>query len=306
MKNGPILFSIFWNEFIKIEHFMLSMFQILWNIYKKNVKFKIGFTIILVMLVLGFILSLFAPMDTTRWHVVPKEQPPSATHLLGTTSMGRDVFWELCSSIKNSLIIATTTALISVHIGLVVGIIAGMKGGLLDRILMFITDTFAVIPGLPLLIVIIAVLKEWITMVSLGTLISLIAWPFSSRQVRAIVLSLRERAFIYTAKLSGMNLFKMILQEIMPHLFGWHLINFTNTVLFSIGFEAGLAMLGLSLLNQNTLGVMIYWALNQYYAMFRGIWWWIGAPLVTLIFIFIALYLISAGLSEYLMPQREG
>ena len=304
IKNGLNSSGIFENKFIRIKHFVSNPFRIIWNIYRKNIKFRIGFTIILIMLILGFVLSPFAPMNTTKWYAVPKDQPPSTTYLLGTTSMGRDVFWELCSSIKNSLIIAAVTALISAHLGLVVGLVSGMKGGILDRILMFITDTFVVIPGLPLLIVVIAVLREWITMIWLGVLMSLISWAFSSRQVRAMVLSLRERTFVYTAKLSGMGSSKIILREIMPYLLGWHLINLANTVLFSIGFEAGLAVLGLSLLSQNTLGVMIYWALNQYYALFRGIWWWIGTPLVILVSIFIALYLISVGLNEFLVPLR--
>ena len=220
--------------------------------------------------------------------------------------MGRDVSWELCSSIRNSLIIAAVTALISTHLGLVIGLVSGMKGGIFDRILMFITDTFVVIPGLPLLIVIIVVLREWLTMIMLGVLMSLVSWPWAARQIRAMVLSLRERTFVYTAKLSGMSSPKILLREIMPYMLGWHLINFANTVLFSIGFEAGLAVLGLSLLTQNTLGVMIYWALNQYYALFRGIWWWIGTPIATLVFIFIALYLISVGLNEHLAPLKGG
>ena len=291
---------------VKIKQFLLDPFKAIWNVYRSNVKFRIGFTIILIMLVLGFILSPFAPMDTTKWYALPTDQPPSIRYFLGTTSMGRDVSWELCSSIRNSLIIAAVTALISTHLGLVIGLVSGMKGGIFDRILMFITDTFVVIPGLPLLIVIIVVLREWLTMIMLGVLMSLVSWPWAARQIRAMVLSLRERTFVYTAKLSGMSSPKILLREIMPYMLGWHLINFANTVLFSIGFEAGLAVLGLSLLTQNTLGVMIYWALNQYYALFRGIWWWIGTPIATLVFIFIALYLISVGLNEHLAPLKGG
>lgn len=289
---------------VKIRNILLDPFKVIWNIYRSNIEFRIGFTIILIMLILGFIVSPFTPLDTTKWYALPTDQPPSNKYLLGTTSMGRDVFWELCASIRNSLIIASVTALISTHLGLVIGLVSGMKGGILDRILMFITDTFVVIPGLPLLIVVIAVLREWITMIMLGVLMSLISWSWGARQVRAMVLSLRERTFIYTARLSGMSSPKILLREIIPYILGWHLINFANTVLFSIGFEAGLAVLGLSLLTQNTLGVMIYWSLNQYYALFRGIWWWIGTPIVTLISIFIALYLVSVGLNEYLAPPR--
>jgi len=281
---------------------VLEKLNIIWRIYKRNNKFRVGLTIFLILLALGFFGYLFSPMDTKRWWIVPRDQPPSIAHPLGTSSMGRDVFWELCNSILNSLIIAAITALIAAHVGLLVGLISGIKGGIIDRALMFITDTFINIPGLPLLIVITSVIKSWITLPLLGVLMSLISWTWPARQIRAMTLSLRERTFIHTSILSGMHTGKLILQEIMPFIIGWHLINFTNTMLFSIGFEAGLAILGLSILGENTLGVMLYWALNQYYALFRGLWWWIGAPVITLIFIFISLYLISVGLSEYLAP----
>jgi peptide/nickel transport system permease protein len=213
--------------------------------------------------------------------------------------MGRDVFWELCASIGKSLTIALITALIASHIGLFIGLISGIRGGILDRFLMFISDTFIIVPGFLLLIVVISIIKSWITIPLLGAIISIVSWPWPARQVRSMVLSLRERTFVYTAKLSGMRTSKVLLFEIMPYVLGWHLVNFTNTILFSIGTESGLAIFGLSILGDNTLGVMLYWALN-YYALFRGIWWWITAPIVTLVLIFISFYLVSIGLSEYL------
>jgi len=287
----------------RAKHLTLNALGVIYKVYKKSIKFRIGFTILSMLLIFGFIVSYFAPMDTRDWYVLPRELPPSKDNLLGTTAMGRDVFWELASSVKNSLIIALITALVSVTVSLIIGLMAGLKAGIIDRILMFITDTFIIIPGLPLLIVVAAVLKAWMTLPMLGVLMALIAWPWPARQIRAIVLSLRERTFVYTAMLSGMGSLKILLREIMPYLIGWILVNFTNTILFSIGFESGLAMLGLSILGENTLGVMIYWALN-YYALFRGILWWIIPPVVTLILIFISLYLISVGLSDYISPLR--
>jgi len=282
---------------------MVKVYSVTRNIYMSKIKFRLGFTFFIVILLLGFVVSFFAPMDPRRIYAVPKDLPPSIEHPLGTSTMGRDVFWELCASIRNSMIIALMTALIASHIGLFIGLIAGIKGGTLDRILMFMTDTFIIIPGLPLLMVVITVLKQWITLPLLGALISIVSWPWPARQVRAMVLSLRERTFIYTAMLSGMGMAKVLLREIMPYLLGWHLINFTNTILFAIGMETGLGILGLSVLGENTLGVMIYWALNQFFALFRGILWWIAAPIAASTFIFVAFYLTSMGLSEYLHPR---
>jgi len=269
------------------------------DIYKTSFKFRFGFTVIFLMCIMGFILPLFSPVNPRAWYSVPKEQPPSSRYLLGTTTMGRDVFWELCSSIGKSLTIAVITAMIASHVGLLIGLLAGIRGGLLDRFLMFLTDTFIIIPGFILLVVVVTVLKNFITIPLMGAIISIVSWPWPARQVRSMVLSLRERTFVYTARLSGMNTSKILIFELMPHLLGWHLVNFANTILFSIGTEGSLAIFGLSLLSDNTLGVMLYWAIN-YYALYRGLWWWISAPIATLVLIFISFYLVSIGLSEYL------
>jgi len=269
------------------------------DIYKTSFKFRFGFTVIFLMCIMGFILPLFSPVNPRAWYSVPKEQPPSSRYLLGTTTMGRDVFWELCSSIGKSLTIAVITAMIASHVGLLIGLLAGIRGGLLDRFLMFLTDTFIIIPGFILLVVVVTVLKNFITIPLMGAIISIVSWPWPARQVRSMVLSLRERTFVYTARLSGMNTSKILIFELMPHLLGWHLVNFANTILFSIGTEGSLAIFGLSLLSDNTLGVMLYWAIN-YYALYRGLWWWISTPIATLVLIFISFYLVSIGLSEYL------
>jgi len=273
------------------------------DIYVTTGKFRLGFTCLIAILLFGFVVSLFAPIDPRAWYALPKDLPPSIGHPLGTSTMGRDVFWELSASTRTSLIIGLVTALIASHVGLFIGLVAGIRGGISDRLLMFMTDTFIIIPALPLLMVVLTVLKQWMTLPLLGALISIVSWPWPARQVRAMVLSLRERTFIYTAMLSGMGTIKVLLREIMPYLLGWHLINFTNTILFSIGMEAGLAILGLSVLGENTLGVMIYWALNQFSALLRGMLYWIGSPIVALTLIFVSFYLTSVGLSEYLHPR---
>ncbi|MEM4031617.1 MAG: ABC transporter permease [Ignisphaera sp.] len=274
------------------------------ELYRRDLKFRLGFTMFLGILALGLI-SIFSPSYYTFWYYFRKDLPPSLQSIdliLGTTSNGRSVFWSLTNAIVNSLIIATITTLVAANVGLLIGLIAGLKGGLIDRLLMLVTDTFITIPGFPLLLVLAFVLKDHITIPILGLMISITSWPWPARQVRAIVLSLRERDFVLTAKLSGASTFKIVVAELMPFILGWHLINATNTVLYAIGSEAGLAILGLSILDKDTLGTMIYWA-QHYGALYRGKLWWIMPPIVVLILIFISLYLISFSLQEYFNPR---
>ncbi|MEM1678183.1 MAG: ABC transporter permease [Ignisphaera sp.] len=283
-----------------------NSFSILMRVSK---KFRIGFIIIIGVTILA-LLSFSAPPQYIHWYSYPRNLPPTPTGIdliFGTTANGRSVFWIFTNAIKNSLVIGIVTALIAPHIGLLVGIIAGLKGGIVDRVLMFITDTIIVIPALPLYVIVLMILKPHISAMGspipfMGLIFSITAWCWPARQVRAMVLSLREREFILTSSLSGNSMARIILREIIPHLLAWHLINLTNTVLYSIGMETGLSILGLSILDKDTLGTMIYWSL-YYSALFRGLWWWYITPIVGVILVFLAFFLLSQGISEYVNPR---
>jgi len=270
-----------------------------------NIKFRVGFILLISIIILS-IFSFSSPPYYKQWYKLPTDQPPKLsidiTYVLGTTTNGRSVFYILVNAIINSLIIGLFTALIASHLGLFAGIVAGTKGGVVEKIIMFLADILIVIPALPLYILLAMFLRKILTIYTIGLIISITSWAWPARQVRAIVMSLRERDYILTAKLSGMNSIKIVVSEIFPHLLGWHLANFTNTVLYSIASETSLAILGLSILQEDTLGTMIYWAL-QYGALYRGLIWWIIPPVVTIILLFASLYLISLGLSEYINPK---
>lgn len=283
-----------------------SSFLILMKI---NTKFRTGFTILTILVTLACI-SLLAPPSSIYWYSYPRNMPPSFENidlLLGTTANGRSVFWAFTNAIKNSLIVGITTALVSSHIGLMLGIIAGLKGGTIDKILMFITDSIIVIPPFIIYVIVIMTLKQYISALGdpipfIGLIFSITGWCWPTRQVRAIMLSLREREFILTSILSGNPIMHIVIKEAMPHILAWHLTNFTNAILYGISMEAGLAVLGLSILDKDTLGTMIYWVL-YYSALFRGLWWWYITPILGAISVFVAFFLISQGISEYINPR---
>ncbi len=274
------------------------------NFIRSNTKLLIGAIVFLPILLLA-ILSISTPADYIYKYKYPKDLPPTPTSLdliLGTTTDGRPVFWILLNAIKNSLIIGIITALISAHIGLIVGLFIGMKGGIIDKIITFIADAFIVIPAFPLQAVLAMTLKDVMTIPLLAILLAIPDWPWPARQLRAIALSIREKDFIIMAQLSGRSIFKLVISDVMPHVLGWHLINFANTVLWAIGMETGLAIFGLSILSIDTLGTVVFWSLH-YQAIYRGVWWWYTPVLMILVLIFVSLYLISVGIGEIINPR---
>jgi len=275
-----------------------------WAFTRYRLGTTIGSGILLTIIILGFIVSLFAPYDPRRWNQVPRDCPPSFEHPLGTTSLGQDVFWFLTHAIRNSIILGVIGSAVGLLIGATLGLIAGYKGGTIDKVILLFADTFIILPGLPLLILLSSLVKSQLNVFTLGLIIAFLTWGPPVRNVRSIVLSLREREFTYTAIFSGLSIFKIIFSEYLPHIMPWILASFISRILMAIGMEVTLAIFGLSSLTEATLGTMIYWAL-QYQALLRGIWWWISTPVITIVILFLSLYLVSMGITEYLNPRAR-
>ena len=269
----------------------------------RDYRFAFSFIVLLIIVILAF-LSVFSPYDPTLWNVVPRDMRPSAEYWLGTDSNGQDIFWQATFAIRNSLIISLIAGLVSRVIAILVGMIAGYKGGATDRILMFISDSLLVIPLFLVFVMLAMLVREHMNLVVLGLMLSLLTWPWDARLIRSMILSLREREFTKTAILSGTGTVKLVLNEYMPFTMPLIFSTLINNIGFAIGLEITLAFLGLVNLNNPTLGTMLNWAIT-YQAMFLGRWWWVLTPVVLSLFLFIALYWQSVSISEYLDPRTR-
>jgi len=265
--------------------------------------FTFGFTVLLIFLTLGFILSPFAPYDPRRWGLVLKDLPLSLKHPLGTTTLGQDVFWLMTYSIKNSIILGMVTATFSIAIAMFMGFLAGYlgrkpSGDLINMVI----DSFCIIPVLPVLLILSFVLRKYLNLVLIGLILSIFGWAWPAKQLRSIVLDIRERTFTRTAISSGLGMAKIFLREYMPFALPWLMMQFLELINWSIGMEATLGVFGLSTMEEATIGTTIYWAMN-YQALFRGIWWWLASPVMIVVLFVISIYLVSISLSEYLNPR---
>jgi peptide/nickel transport system permease protein len=229
---------------------------------------------------------------------------PSAEYWLGTDSNGQDIFWQATYAVRNSLIISLIAGLVSRVIAILVGMVAGYTGGSTDRVLMFISDGLLVIPVFLIFVMLAMMVRQYMNLVVLGLMLSLLSWPWDARLIRSVILSLREREFTQTAILSGTGTVKLVLNEYMPFAMPLIFSTLINNIAFAIGLEITLAFLGLVDLNNPTLGTMLNWAIT-YQAMFLGRWWWVLTPVVLSVFLFIALYWLSVSISEYLDPRTR-
>lgn len=274
-------------------------------VFRRNAKLATGFSIIFVLVIIAVIADLLAPYDVASIGLHGPDLPPSFQNLLGTDTLGRDVFDQLVHSIRQSLIIGFFTGLVGLVVGMTVGVFSGYRGGLVDDSLRSVTDVFLVIPTIPLLVVLSSYVR-FLTIPALILILAVFAWPFPARTFRSQVLSLRKREFINLAKLSGMSDIKIVFREILPNMLPYVGTTFANAVSGAILAEVFLEILGLGPQNTTTLGVMVYWAMWRG-AMIRGILWWVLPPMVVLVLIFIGLQLINIGLDEVYNPRiRKG
>jgi peptide/nickel transport system permease protein len=269
----------------------------------KDYRFAVSF-IILIILLLFAALSFFATDDPTLWGTAPRDLKPSWDHPLGTNSKGQDIFWQATFAVRNSLTIALIASSISRVIAVLVGMVAGYKGGATDRILMFFSDVFLVIPLFLIIVMLAMLVRDKMTLVTLGVLLAVFGWAWDARVIRSQILSLREREFTQTAILSGTGTVPLVLKEYMPFTMPLVFSTLINNMSWVIGLEITLAFLGLVNMEIPTLGTMLQWAVS-YQAVLLGYWSWILTPVVLSVFLFIALYWLSVSISEYLDPRTR-
>src|SRR5208337_2960056 len=221
---------------------------------KLNGRLKAASVLLLLFIIVGVIMPRFAPYDPRSWNTVPRNLQPSQAHLLGTTSLGQDTFWLLTFAVQNSLFVGVVVAFFATAVGVLAGLIGGFVGGWIDRILTLLMDVFISVPSLPILILVASLLQGKTSLLTISLVLIVFNWPWPARQVRSIALSMREREFINTARFSGAGTLSIIVREIFPYVLTWSLANFVNTVLVAIATESGLAVIGLSSVQQATLG----------------------------------------------------
>lgn len=239
-----------------------------------NRKATAGAVILLIVVFVAVFPGLIAP-DNPQATSYPANLGPSSAHLLGTTSIGQDVFSQLIFSTRLTLVVTLVVSAIATFISMMIGVTAAYLGGVVDRVLTVITDVFLIIPVLPLLILLAAYLSPGVT--SLIIVLTITSWAFQARQLRSQGLSVRNRDFLVSARVRGESAIYIILVEIVPTMTSLLAASFLALAVFEVGFAASLQFLGLGNSSEMMWGTMLYNA-QQAAALESGNAWWALAP----------------------------
>jgi peptide/nickel transport system permease protein len=269
--------------------------------FRDNRQFTAGVLLLLVLFLFGLIGSLLISPKAADMGAVPLSRPPSAQYLLGTDGQGRDMLGVMVISIPNTLKVGFLAGTVGVVIGTLIGLFAGYYRGWADTFFSSFADVMLVIPALAILITVSAYVRV-VTVEVMALIVGLLAWPLPARVIRSQTLSLRERLFVQVAKLSGQNDFEIITLQILPNLTAYLAASFVGAVSAGILAAVGLEVLGLGPQNVPTIGRTLYNSF-RYTALFRGMFWWWGPPVVSLAIIFTGLFLMSISLDKYANPR---
>lgn len=228
----------------------------------------------------------------------PGTYPSGNQYLWGTDNQGRDILSQFLWGSRIALVVGFASAILSVGIGLIVGLVAGYVGKKTDIVLMRFTDVILVLPALPLLIILSAVLGASVTNVIL--VIALLFWPGTARVIRSEILSLKERPYIQSARVTGASSVRIMFRHLSPNVMPLVFLYMTFAVSGAILTEAALSFIGLGDINTPSWGTML--STVQQSDLLRA-YWWLLPPGLGITVLSLAFFLIGRSFEQVINPR---
>ncbi len=274
-----------------------------WKSFRSSSMGMIGAVILIFFIVISIFGPLFFPFNPLEFGEPGNVlQPPGDSHLLGTDNLGRDIFSNLLAGGRVSLMVGLLATVISMFLGTAIGVVSGFIGSKTDMILMRLTDFFLVLPWLPLVLVLAAILGTSIWNIIL--VIGLTSWAGTARVVRSQTLSLKERPFIERIRSIGADDTTIIIRHILPNVFP---LVFANTILITavaILSETTLSFLGLGDTTRSSWGMMLHYAF-QSGAASSGAYWFFLPPGICVVLVVLAFTFLGYAFDEMMNPKLK-
>lgn len=262
---------------------------------------------LLLIIALGVLAPLISPHDPNATNLLARSQPPvwmeggTWTHVFGTDNIGRDLLSRCLYGIRTSFGIATLGLIFSAVLGVSLGLLSGLGGPWVDRIVMTITDVFITLPNLLLLLCGIALLGTdiWVLVLMIG----LIRWEAYARLVRGQVLALRAEGYVEASRALGGGQVRIALLHILPNLASPLVVILTLSFPGVLLMEAGLSFLGVGVQPPTaSLGRMIGDGRDH----LINAWWITGMPSIVIVTITLLFQLIGDALRDRIDVLTDG
>jgi len=214
-----------------------------WRALKQNPLALIGLSIVVILLIIAATAPLIAPYNPLAQNLDQRLLPPSAAHFFGTDALGRDIFSRILYGTRLTLAIVLLVVISVGPVGLIIGTVSGYFGGIIDTVLMRITDVFLAFPRLVLALAFVAVLGPGIENAVIA--IACTAWPPYARVARAETMVIRNADYIAAVRLQGASHARIVLKHVIPMCIPSVIVRTTLDMAGIILIAAGLGFLGL-------------------------------------------------------------
>ena len=268
--------------------------------FLRNEPAVVALILLAVLFVGCYALPPLLPYSYAQLDYSALQEPPSADHLFGTNSLGQDLLAQTLRGMQKSMLIGLCVAFISATIAAAVGSIAGYFGGWRDSVLMFIVDLLLVVPSFFLIAIVTTRTKQSGTIIWLILLLAVFGWMISSRMVRGLTMSLRDREFVQAARYMGVANRRIILRHILPNVASILIIDTALNVGSAIMAETGLSFLGFGVQPPDvSLGTLIADGTSS----FTTFPWVFAFPAGVLVVILFCAVLVGDGLRDAFDPS---
>jgi peptide/nickel transport system permease protein len=231
-----------------------SMSRLVWRRFRRHPGATVG-AVILTVIILASIFAFLSPYNPEESDIKSRLEPPSLQHPFGTDALGRDLLTRCLYGGRISLFVGFMVMIITLVIGIPIGMIAGYFGGWIDDILMRIIDSFLSLPSLLVLILLSAILREVDfpllkanSVITIALVIGILSWMTIARLVRAVFLGGREMDYVTAARALGASSTLIMISEILPNGFGPIIVDSTLEIGYAIMEESGLSFLGFGIM----------------------------------------------------------
>lgn len=295
---APAIILAIWKMRPKIESF--------WHEFLYHPMGMIGLIIIASIVIIALSANILAPYHWGEgsFQLDDLLQPPSPQHPLGTNHRGEDIYSRLLYGSQISLLVGFVASVVAVIIGTSVGLISGYYGGILDSVLMRITDIFLCLPTLPLMLIMLLIFGQGLQNVIL--VIAILGWTGTARMVRSEALSLRERPLTEASHALGASDGYILVRHILPNTLPLVLANMILGVVNAILSEAGIAFLGfVDIHGQPSWGIILHWAWKNA-ALLANRWWWFIPPGLLILLTTLGFVFVSHTADKVVNPRLRG
>ena len=238
------------------------------------------------------------PAPWQAQNLAARHLPPSAAHWLGTDGLGRDVGLRLVQGARIAFQVGVVSSLIAIPLGVLLGCLGGYFGGKTDDFVIWLSTTFAAIPGLLFVLAIAMVVGQGLLGVFLA--IGLTTWVGTCRLIRAETLRQKERGYVRAARALGFSHGRILFRHILPNVVHVALVSFTLRFPAAIGTEVFLSFLGIGAQGQPSWGTMIASARLR---LWQGMWWELAAVTAAIFAVVLAFNLLGDALRDALDPR---